>query len=208
MPAVSKDGCRSKVGLQELQPDVTAGSKPLPLADRILRYLSMVSEPVDPKIIALRLKAKHSSVKGTLRRLAQKNLVMNEGVGYFIPRSRIEQELDEKTTSEVSKAALPKIHDIHLTFKKENIKTMLGQRSERPEIFSGVKYIDPNRGPDTEKLQQLDIQGYKNTPSLPLTPLSPSAASELDPHFLERLFSSFDPMSLYQLWQDRGNNPC
>jgi hypothetical protein len=137
--------------------------------------------------------------------MAKKNIVINEGVGYFLPQTRIERELDANLLTELSKDSLPKIHDIHLTFKWENVETMLSHQSKRPDIFNRIEYRDPNRGPDAKELHKVNIPGYKDTPYLSLNRLSDSANDRLELPIIERLFSTVDPMSLYQLWKE---NKC
>ncbi|HEY3420018.1 MAG TPA: hypothetical protein VGK23_05645 [Methanomassiliicoccales archaeon] len=144
-------------------------------------------------MIALRLGANHNTIKGTLRRLANKNLIVSDGTGYILPAASIERELIEKIRYDEQNDSLPRLHDLHLTFKPENIRTALGQHPELAQLFSDTDYQIEDRGPGIESYSNFNIPSYKKIPSLSSSPLSS--------HFLERFFNPLDPASIYQLWQ-------
>jgi hypothetical protein len=186
-------------GLQELQPVATRPLPPLPLADRILSLLGKASEPMEPKHIALRLNENHNTIKSMLRRLAQKNLVVRETSGYALPSTSIEREIDSAVRKDEEKEALPRLHDLHLAFKRENLPKALSQHPEMAEFFRNKEYSESNRGPASSKVQQTFIDG-RNDPPCPPSPL-------LNQSPLERFFDPFDPMSVYQLWRSDETKP-
>jgi len=148
-----------------------------------------------PKEICSRAHLDHVTVKVTCRRLAEKQVIIRDVAGYHLPSTAFEYELQKQLRVSGQKQSLPKIHDIHLTFKTENLPEILAQKPELRENLDQVLYFTREGGPVKEKLHKANKEGYKNRPCL----LPPG--HELEGHaFLDRVFNVFDPMSIYQLW--------
>jgi len=189
-----------------LSPDVTSSrvAAPEPPEEKkrpsrtgkqiVYDFIKAQSTPVGPKFVALRTHLKVSSVKVYCRRLIQEGKIVRTPVGYTLPVTSFEKDLEKRLMLDGQKHSLPKLHDIHLIFKPENIKLAL----KNPFIWhptTNVFYDAPERGPDSKKLQSLDIHGDK-------TKAYPSGL----PEYLARSFNTLDPDSIYQLWKvSKGN---
>ena len=183
-------------GYNILKPDVTDSSNPppneLPAEDAILKVLDTADTPLEPKIIALRARLNHNTVKVTLRRLLRKHRIERDVTGYILPCNSVEASLSTELMVSTTKASLPKVHDIHLTFKPEDYRNAIKERKEAQQLFSKMEYENGHREPDESELQHPEIPSYKNIPSLSI----PCLGSDV----LDRFFNPFDEMSIYQLW--------
>jgi len=157
-------------------------------------FIKAQQVPVGPAYIASRLRLNKSSTKVYCSRLAHKGKVMRTPTGYTIPVTTFEQSLEKQLLLDGQKHSLPKLHDIHLIFKPENIKVAL----KDPNLWqptTQVIYEREGRGPDEPELHHPYIDGYNGKGY-------PSGL----PDYLKRFFNTLDPDSIYQLWKvNRGN---
>lgn len=177
-------------GYNPLKPDVTDSKGNLTAESSILRCLKVADTHLQPKIIANRSRIPYNTVKVTLRRLAQKNLVMQDGTGYFLPQQSFEHYLEAELMREGQKESLPKIHDIHLTFRTENIRKVMSHPEMIESFQSKFEYAPTDREPDDKEFRNSLIDSYQNIASL-------SEGS-----FLNRFFNPLDELSIYQMWRN------
>ena len=123
-----------------------------------------------------------------------KRLVDRDVTGYTLPVTSFEQQMSKDLGISMQKASLPKIHDIHLIFKPENIKEA-HKCIETQGLFSKMEYVENGRGPDSEELHNPLIPSYQNkgSPSKHRLDLS---------DFLSKIFNPLDPSSIYQIWRE------
>lgn len=172
-----------------LQQDATGTAPPLRAEDRILRLLQASDFPLLPKIIAVRSRTNHNTARSTLRRLAQAGKVHCDKKGYFIIRNEFEQILDVKLKIDGQRECLPRVHDIHLTFKTENLRKALCQQDKFEELRSSfIKHVQ-DRGPDSSEAHKSLIPSCKEIASLPLC------------HLREVVLDPKNPNSIHQLWK-------
>jgi hypothetical protein len=161
--------------------------------ESILTCLRAAETPLEPKILANRIHLNYNSVKVTCRRLAQRSLVVRTETGYMLPTKDFERQLEKMLRLDGQKQSLPKIHDIHLIFKPENVrKAMSNPNLWRTDVQVG--YELENREPAVSELQNAYKSSYPNIGYL-------SASRD----FLHRFFNTIDPESIYQLWLENAN---
>lgn len=190
--------------------------------EKVLAYIGQVKYPIHPKQISCETGLNHDSVKTACRRLVAKSLIYRGPVGYILPKSGFEEDLEKQILFDGQKHSLPKVHDVHITFKRENLRKALA----RPELWHrGVQITyepvddvtDSNRGPAGP-----DLAANAGNPSggRPSTrhrgpagaefqqPYMPSCTTiarlSEEKHHLERLFDPKDEMSFYRLWRAKG----
>lgn len=157
--------------------------------ERVYFFIKGEKTPVGPKYIARETGLNASSVKVYCRRLTQEARIVRTPTGYTLPVTSFEQQLERRLMLDGQKHSLPKLHDIHLTFKPENIKVAL----KNPELWHPtvhVTYEMEGRGPDAPETPQVHIPGYNDKGY-------PSGL----PDYLKRFFNTIDKDSIYQLWK-------
>jgi len=186
--------------------------------EKALEYIRKSEIEVWPKIIAHHTGLNFNAVKSACLRMAHERLIVRTPVGYTTPDRSTEEALDKQLKIDGQVATLPKVHDIHMTFKRENVAKMLA----RPELWHGnvavtYEFRDSDRGPDTPKMQHLlpnHVSGEQVTrdrgsaePKAHHAYIRRRAtiASLSDDKFhLDRIFDPKDPASIYQLWRVQG----
>ena len=190
--------------------------------EKVLAYIGQVKYPISPKQISFETGLNHESCKTACRRLAVKSLIFRGPVGYILPKSGFEEDLEKQILFDGQKHSLPKVHDIHMTFKRENLRKALA----RPELWHQGLHVtyepvddvsDSDRGPDGSHL----AANAGNPPSRRRsTRHRGPAGSEVqspymrscttiarlsdEKHRLERQFDPKDDMSFYRLWRAKG----
>lgn len=177
--------------------------------DKILASLRASEIEISNKIIALRTGLPVGTVNPTLQRMKRKQMVVRGETGWKVPELSRDAILNKELMFDGTKASLPKVHDLHLTFKRENIRKAIRDRSEASTLFRDVHYSledapqeaseqgkGADRGPVREIYAKADIGSYKKIPSLSRPPTPDFAGSE----FIEQFFNPFNPDGLYQRW--------
>lgn len=172
-----------------LQPDATVSGRPLTKKQQIFDFLKASDVHLSPSIIALRTRISIGTVKSALRRMAQANEVLQDETGYFVAKNEFEQQLLKRLYIDGQRESLPKVHDIHLVFKVENLKQVLSRPELAEDLRSSFRNIMVDRGPDhTEQLNDL-IPGCTDVPSLSLADLR------------EQVLNPRSSSSVHQLWK-------
>jgi hypothetical protein len=185
---------------------------------KVLEYITKSEVEVTPIFISFKTGLNYNAVKSACLRMARERLVVQTPVGYTTPDRSVEEALDKQLKIDGQAATLPKVHDIHMTFKRENIAKMLA----RPELWHGnvaVTYElqDSDRGPDPSKMRHLSpnqVSGEQVTrdrgPAEPkvqhafIRRRATIASLSDDKFHLDRIFDPKDPASIYQLWKVQG----
>lgn len=186
--------------------------------EKVLEYIKKSEIEVWPKVIAHHTGLNFNAVKSACLRMAHERLIVRTPVGYTTPDRSVEEALDKQLKIDGQAATLPKVHDVHMTYKDGNVAKMLA----RPELWHGNVVVtyelkDSDRGPEQSKLQHLP----PNHPTSKRVtrdrgPAEPKVhhayirrratiASLSDDKFhLERIFDPTDPASIYQIWRAQG----
>jgi hypothetical protein len=169
--------------------------------DLILKCLAQSDTDLEPKIIAFRTGLSHSTVKGTVRRMVRKDLIIKTEFGYALVSNKVENALERDLQINGQKESLPRIHDVHLCLKKESIREALRNNPEIASMLFKFCY----RGPACKNEGKAHIRSYKATPCP--SPLQSQGLDQISvSRFLEKFFNPLDPDSLYQLWKVNGGN--
>ena len=220
MPPGSKSLHPAAPDTRGAAPERVSRRKALPgeVRKKTLEYIKKCEVEVSPKLVASHTDLNYNAVKSACLRMARERLVVRTPVGYTTPDRSAEEVLDKQLKIDGQVATLPKVHDIHMTFKRENVAKMLA----RPELWHGnvaVTYElqNPDRGPETPKMQHLppnQLSGEQVTRDR-----GPAAAKvhhayirrratiaslSDDKFHLDRIFDPKDPASIYQLWRVQG----
>jgi hypothetical protein len=193
-------------------------ASPGEVREKVLEYIKKSELEVWPKIIAHHTGLNFNAAKSACLRMAREGLIVRTVVGYTTPDRSAEEALDRQLKVDGQVATLPKVHDVHMTFKRENVAKMLA----RPELWHGNVVVthdldDSDRGPEQSKLQHLPTNrptGKQVTRDRgPAEPKAHHAyirrratiASLSDDKFhLDRIFDPKDRASIYQLWRIQG----
>ena len=174
--------------------DSSKGTRADTAENKILRYLEKCEIAQLPKIISLRTGINLNTAKVTLSRMYHRRLLDRDVTGYTLPVTSFEQQMSKELNISLQKASLPKVHDIHLIFKPENVREA-HKCVETQGLFFKMEYLNETQGPDSDELHNPLIPGFQNTPSLPKRRLDLS-------DFLSKIFNPLDPSSLYQIWKE------
>lgn len=203
--AVPEPGSRRRASLGEVR-------------EKTLEYIRKSEVEVTPKFISFKTGLNYNSVKSACLRMARERLVVRTPVGYTTPDRSVEEALDKQLRIDGQAATLPKVHNIHMTFKRENLAKMLA----RPELWHGnvavtYEFQDSDRGPDPPKMQHLppnQVSGEQvvrdRGPAEPkvqhayIRRRATIASLSDDKFHLDRIFDPKDPASIYQLWGMQG----
>lgn len=168
--------------------------------DRIISLLLAARRPLLPAEIAQKLGMKKNVARANLSKLAQKNLVIKEGEGYTLPRLQAEKIVEQKIGIVDQEKALPKLHDIHLLFKPENIRKCLGQQKNLNTLFMGAT----DRGAtDTGKgvaHQKVFSHGNETIASLSDPPANDARPAMLASKTISRLVNPLDDYHISHVW--------
>lgn len=189
---------------------------------KVLAYIGQVKYPISPKQISFEVGLNHDSCKTAVRRLARKSLIMRTPVGYVLPKSGFEEDLEKQILFDGQKHSLPKVHDIHITFKPENLRKALA----RPELWHRGVHVtyepvieSPNsdRGPAGSDLAANAGKRSRRRPSMRdrgpassefqspyMRSCTTIARLSKEKHHLERQFDPKDEMGFYRLWRTKG----
>lgn len=193
-------------------------ASPGEVREKVLEYIKKSELEVWPKLIAHHTDLNFNAVKSACLRMSRDGLVVRTVVGYTMPDRAVEEALEKQLKMDGKVATLPKVHDVHMTFKPENLAKMLA----RSDLWHGHTMVtyeleDPHRAPGTPKVQDLGTnETPKGHPTRDRGPACPKVhqayirrratiASLSDDKFhLDRIFDPKDPSGIYQLWRVQG----
>lgn len=155
-----------------------------------MRLLRASDVHLSPKIIALRTGGNYNTIKSALRRLAHSGQVQCDETGYFLLWKEFELLLNARLKIDGQEECLPRVHDLHLTFKTENIGKVLRQQDRFEELRSSFAHEVQDRGPDSSNGVNFQISSCTEIPSLSLA------------HLQETFLNPHCPSSLHQLWKN------
>jgi len=200
------------------EPGLRRRTLPGEVRGKTLEYITKSEVEVTPVFISFKTGMNYNAVKSACLRMARERLLVRTPVGYTTPDRSVEEVLDKQLKVDGQVATLPKVHDVHMTFKRENVAKMLA----RPELWHGNVIVtyeleDSDRGPGTPKMQHLPPNRPADDPvTRDRGPAAPKVhhayirrratiASLSDDKFhLDRIFDPKDPASIYQLWRVQG----
>ncbi len=203
--AASEPGSRRRASLGEVR-------------GKVLEFITKSETEVSCKFISFKTGLNYNAVKSACLRMAHERLLVQTPVGYTTPDRSVEEALDKQLKIDGQAATLPKVHDIHMTFKRDNVAKMLA----RPGLWHGNVAVtrelqDSDRGSETPKMQHLSPNQTSDEGATrdrgPAEPKVQHAyirrratiASLSDDKFrLDRIFDPKDPASIYQLWRVQG----
>lgn len=176
------------------------GEKKETQGDRITSLLLAARRPLLPAEIAQKLGMKKNNCRAVLSKLAQKNVVIKRGEGYTLPRLEAEKIVESKIGIADRETALPKLHDIHLLFKPENIRKCLSQQKNLNTLFDGENDRDATNTGHGVAHQQPLIHGNETIASLSPRPVPDPHDNMLASKTISRLVNPLDGYHVSNVW--------
>lgn len=168
--------------------------------ERLISLLLAARRPLLNNEIALKLGIKKNQVRSIISRLVRKKLVIKDGDGYTLPKLKAENVLESKIGIIDREKRLPKLHNIHLLFKTENISKCLGQQKGLNTLFDEENDRKVTASARGEKGRKGSTYGNETVASLS-SPVAPNACNNLlASNIINRLTNPLDDYYIASVW--------